>query len=575
MDSLSKRKSSWVVCAGLALVFSQSCSKENNIESTDVTVGDVCGPKVACADGSCAFGFCRNPCRDDSDCANSGVCLSDGQTKGCRLAAEAKCAASDPCPAGLACADDGSCRTPCDDERACDVEGQECVDGACVEASTGIDTGGTGNGTAGTSAGTAGSGGKAATSSGGMSGSSGSGSVDGGEPSTAGQGGAAPACGELGQDCCVGASACNAANGLTCGQGSQCECDLGATDCDGEAANGCEANLVGDADNCGKCEHDCGGGQCVASKCEAVLVVPASTTELWSQTWDPGSSGAFDYVNRDAAGWVGPAKEPVGGKVQLRAYAPDGTPGAFLTNEPNDIPIQLGPFISPIGIVWTESGTLRRMSRGGSAIVTVLTNSITALRMDATSLYVLSPYAGSNGALNKFAQGSLTPSPLYTVSDKDAYSDVALDGSGGLYLQCSGDFIGGCTLGALYGGSTAGASLAVRYTLFAGAENTSRLVATPETVFGYGGAVTKLSLAGPTRSVILPASAGLGAISHAVTDGAWVYFIASGSGLYRMSTAGGTPQKLHSGVALWGLSQDQDNLYFWQAGYNRIRKPAD
>src|SRR5690242_5979879 len=125
MSKLVSRRVGWLLGVGAFWLLGQSC-KSNVVTSNDTTVGDVCGPKVACADGTCAFGFCRNPCTDDSDCANSGVCLSDGQTKGCRLPAEAKCSASDPCPAGLSCADDGSCRTPCDDDRPCDIDGQKC-----------------------------------------------------------------------------------------------------------------------------------------------------------------------------------------------------------------------------------------------------------------------------------------------------------------------------------------------------------------------------------------------------------------------------------------------------------------
>lgn len=50
-------------------------------------------------------------------------------------------------------------------------------------------------------------------------------------------------------------------------------CDLGHADCDGEPANGCEADVEGDADNCGACGNTCSAlhasASCVAGACEA------------------------------------------------------------------------------------------------------------------------------------------------------------------------------------------------------------------------------------------------------------------------------------------------------------------
>ena len=151
-----------VVCCLLPLLSVLACSKDNTISQSSTNIGDVCGPKVACADGTCAFGYCRNSCITDSDCANSGVCLSDGQSKGCRLPFESTCEASNPCPAGLTCADDASCRVACDVARPCEVQGQHCQGGSCTSNLGGTGgaggTGGTaGNGNSGGTAGTGGS----------------------------------------------------------------------------------------------------------------------------------------------------------------------------------------------------------------------------------------------------------------------------------------------------------------------------------------------------------------------------------------------------------------------------------
>ena len=42
------------------------------------------------------------------------------------------------------------------------------------------------------------------------------------------------------------------------------ECPEGRGDCDGDAANGCEAELSSDADNCHVCGHSCRGAHATA-----------------------------------------------------------------------------------------------------------------------------------------------------------------------------------------------------------------------------------------------------------------------------------------------------------------------
>lgn len=49
-------------------------------------------------------------------------------------------------------------------------------------------------------------------------------------------------------------------------------CTVGRLDCDGNAANGCETDGMTDQKNCGACGHDCLGGKCQASTCQALLL---------------------------------------------------------------------------------------------------------------------------------------------------------------------------------------------------------------------------------------------------------------------------------------------------------------
>jgi hypothetical protein len=295
-------------------------------------------------------------------------------------------------------------------------------------------------------------------------------------------------------------------------------------------------------------------------------------------------------VVHDAAGWVALDKEPVGGKIQIRNFLPDGTPGAFLTTEPADIGPSLGPLVTPIGVVWEEGGVLKRVARSGGAVVALQTTPVTSFRMDADSLYILASAqngAPNGGALFKYTKGSLSPATLYALTDKDQYSDLALDGVGGLFLKCYGAFIGGCK-NAVYEGSTTGAALTLTYADYPGDNTIPTLVAGPGQVFGFGfsnpqptwGVMIKLDLAGPTRTELIPAGPNLGAINQAIVDGPWVYFSVWGAGgaIYRVATAGGTPEKLYdiSPTTSLYLHQDADYLYFYTpgVGHNRLRKPV-
>lgn len=539
------------------------------------------GPKVACADGSCAFGFCRNPCNEDSDCANSGVCLSDGQTKGCRLPSEAKCSASDPCPAGLSCADDGSCRTPCDDDRPCDVEDQVCVEGACVGDAP-VSTGGTGGSGSGGKGGTASTGGKGGAASGGMSGSGGSGNAggaEGGETSMGGEGGApiVPAtCGELGQDCCESGSACSSAHGLSCGAGEKCACDLGQKDCANGAADGCESAPSADPDNCGDCGHACGGGDCVAGICQAEIVVPGGPNagEAESPTWAPGGGYPRTFNLFDANGYVLPSKNPANGMYRLQAFSKDGTPGAVLATP---VELSMGPWITSSGVFWVQYNSekvLRRVARGGGAVTSPV-SATTGLyvKVDGDNLYYQ-----DDTTLYKIPGGSLTPATVYSGMGL-AY---AVSGSEVFTYNGSYELMRG----------KAGAPLALEWSAFQPPQcSPAGLIADGASVFAYGacsdqpeGYIVRYdytdALQGGTRQVILKDIPAIKEITHAALVGSWVYFVDNGGPykLYRVARSGGTPELLLSNGPFYGLGHDAEFFYTWGGapgpdGLARIRIP--
>lgn len=75
-------------------------------------------------------------------------------------------------------------------------------------------------------------------------------------------------------DCSAGVDCTTAtqhANNPQCSSGycTYSTCQTNYQDCDGNQANGCESNKLVDHNNCGSCNHSCGGGfVCVAGNCE-------------------------------------------------------------------------------------------------------------------------------------------------------------------------------------------------------------------------------------------------------------------------------------------------------------------
>jgi len=64
---------------------------------------------------------------------------------------------------------------------------------------------------------------------------------------------------------------CTIANGTgDCGTGTcrLASCDTGRGNCDADAANGCETNLMYDSANCGFCGNACVGSSCASGVCE-------------------------------------------------------------------------------------------------------------------------------------------------------------------------------------------------------------------------------------------------------------------------------------------------------------------
>ncbi len=75
----------------------------------------------------CRFGQCTNECMDDRDCLPGNVCAQeDGGALGCRPESTMQCTLNSDCPDGLICAPDRHCHPPCRDDWDC-WDGRVCI----------------------------------------------------------------------------------------------------------------------------------------------------------------------------------------------------------------------------------------------------------------------------------------------------------------------------------------------------------------------------------------------------------------------------------------------------------------
>lgn len=100
------------------------------------------------------------------------------------------------------------------------------------------------------------------------------------------------------------------------GSCTQCsiECDLDRADCDDDPRNGCETDLR-DPFDCGACDHDCLGGECVQLECQPVDIAQSQDQPLGLDV----ESGTIFWSN------------VTGGEVYAHSVVPGGPPTLIAT----------------------------------------------------------------------------------------------------------------------------------------------------------------------------------------------------------------------------------------------------
>lgn len=211
----------------------------------------------------------------------------------------------------------------------------------------------------------------------------------------------------------IGCDPCAPPHGVpSCEQGAcgVASCDAGWGDCNGSAADGCEANLKTDGLNCGKCGRSCGGTSCGDSQCAPFALASAeqnpygiavdATRVYWAdytagtirrvakaggtpETWIAGQVHPYAVAILDPGGlvyWTDPGANKVARTSTAIAGAND-----VATNQPDAFWIIADANMA----YWTEGTDVARANHVGGGAVVAYGGADTKLGLsqDADKLY--------------------------------------------------------------------------------------------------------------------------------------------------------------------------------------------
>jgi hypothetical protein len=183
-------------------------------------------------------------------------------------------------------------------------------------------------------------------------------------------------------------------------------CDQGFEDCNGSAADGCEAELATASQNCSACGHDCLGGACTDGLCAADTLA----------TMQPSPQGIA--VTADALYWANNSS----GEIQKLSLQ-GGAPATLSSNLKQ--PIDLAVDDAYVYFTCTGDGTLNRVPIGGGT--TEMLHSEPALQarwlaMDATDVYWVS-WSGTTSKLHRLPKGgTVTTVPITQVMSYNSFT---------------------------------------------------------------------------------------------------------------------------------------------------------
>lgn len=338
------------------------------------------------------------------------------------------------------------------------------------------------------------------------------------------------------------------------------ECSTGRGDCGKPFPapdDGCETNLTTPTD-CGRCGHDCLGGACNSSLCEAVTVA-SGLSYVAAFTVD---SHHIFYVDAPASGTGHVTRTELDGKNGVTMMTGLVNATAIASDDTYVYAQTIGATLH------SADAAIRRVLGAGSTsqtptnVVTGQSSSLflrpTVLAVDGTNAYFADQYAPAAYAVNK-AGGS--PVQINTAGVDQNYipSDVAVDATDLYVLQ--GPFIWAVPIATGVPKITtvnqaSGTGIAIDsgffyFRMYDSVTSKPVMARIPKGKAGVGNA-----------SVIAPASYSGGALA---VDGTYLYF--DDAGVYRVAKGGGTRQLLSSATSnaakMYARTEGSQTVLYW------------
>ena len=169
-------------------------------------------------------------------------------------------------------------------------------------------------------------------------------------------------CGACGNDC----GPVDGGSSLCVDGACALSCDPGFGDCENGAADGCEASLMDDPLNCGACRARCEPGPNQVASCDAGVCETACVAGFEDCNGDPAdgceAEVAFDPAHCGSCGAACPGATDacVSGLCQAAAFESDGSDGAFMPTEDTELDAgvyQFTTIVIPAGVTVTTNGT--------------------------------------------------------------------------------------------------------------------------------------------------------------------------------------------------------------------------
>ncbi|HZU85794.1 MAG TPA: hypothetical protein VE987_22870 [Polyangiaceae bacterium] len=220
-------------------------------------------------------------------------------------------------------------------------------------------------------------------------------------------------------ECGTGAAgaACTTCPGPAAGTGNAtCANDACGVTCSGSTPTLCGGacvDLTSDKNNCGRCGHPCQGGTCVASVCQPVPVVPASSTNF---PYALAVDSSFVYWIEQKDG----AQNSNNGSVKKAPISG----GSTFTMLAGSQAAPQGIAVTPAGLFWINAGAgsvaggLMFLAAGAASAVPVATafNQPVAIAASATNVYWIDDTASGSGHSEAVLSLPVSPASALTAS---------------------------------------------------------------------------------------------------------------------------------------------------------------